>query len=210
MARNQPLFRSFRILPAVPGASRRPASVLVQDSLTPGTDAEKLLADRNVVMLVALSGRGEDTGRSRSGNWMNNTRAWLVGRNLPAMHAAEINAAVTEAASRPDVDPARITARPSGVAGVALLLASAVNSRIGSLSLDRAPYSLRAAIEMPIHTNLHDAVIPGFTVKWDLADLRDLIRPRTLVWKDPTDWMGNVVALDGSYTYTASDPNAPR
>jgi dienelactone hydrolase len=210
MARNQPLVRNFRILPAVPGASRRPAILLVQDGLTPGTDAEELLAERNVVILVALSGRGEEPGRPRSGNWMNNTRAWLVGRNLPAMHAAEINAAVTEAASRPDVDPARITARASGVAGVALLLAAAVNSRIGSLSLDRTPYSVRAAIDMPIHTNLHDAVIPGFAVKWDLADLRGLIRPRTLVWKDPTDWMGNVVALDDRYTYTASDPNARR
>jgi dienelactone hydrolase len=210
MARNPPLVRSFSILPAVPGASRRPAGVLVQDNLTPGADAERLLADGNVVVLVAPSGRGQDNERPRSGNWMNNTRAWLVGRNLPAMQAAEINAAVTEAAGRPDVDPARITARASGVAGVALLLAAAVNSRIGSLSLDRTPYSVRAAIDSPIHTNLHDAVMPGFAVKWDLADLRDLIRPRTLVWKDPTDWMGNVVALDGSYTYTASDPNVPR
>ena len=126
---------------------------------------------------------------------MNNTRAWLVGRNLPAMHAAEINAAVAEAAGRADVDPARITARASGVAGVALLLAAAVNPQIASVSLDRTPHSVRAAIDSSIHTNLHDAVIPGFAVKWDLADLRDLIRPATVVWRDPTDWMGNVVAL---------------
>jgi hypothetical protein len=53
-------------------------------------------------------------------------------------------------------------------------------------------------------------VIPGFAVKWDLADLRDLIQPRTVVWKDPTDWMGNVLVLEGPYTYTPSDPNASR
>ena len=109
MARNPPLVRTLSILPATPGAERRPAAVLVQDSLTPGADAEKLLADGNVVALVALSGRGGDAERPRSGNWMNNTRAWLVGRNLPAMHAAEINAAVAEMAGRADVDPARIT-----------------------------------------------------------------------------------------------------
>jgi hypothetical protein len=141
---------------------------------------------------------------------MNNTRAWLVGRNLPAMHAAEINAAVAELARRADVDPARITARASGVAGVALLLAAAVNPQIGSVSLDRTPHSLRAAIDAPVHTNLHDAVIPGFALRWDLADLRELVRPRSVTWTDPTDWMGNVIALEGGYSYTASDPNVIR
>ena len=210
MARNEPLVRTLSILPATPRAGRRPAIVLVQDTLMPGPEAEKLLADGQVVALVALSGRGGDSERPRSGNWMNNTRAWLVGRNLQAMHAAEINAAVAELASRPDVDPARITARASAVAGVALLLAAAANPQIGSVLLDRTPHSVRVAIDAPIHTNLHDAVIPGFALKWDLADLRALVRPRSVTWKDPTDWMGNVVALEGGYIYTASDPNAPR
>ena len=210
LARNQPLVRSHNILPAAAGAQRRPGVVLVQDSLVPGSEARALIADGHVVALVALSGRGADAERPRSGNWMNNTRAWLVGRNLPAMHAAEINAAITEMAGRVDVDPARISARASGVAGVALLLAAAVNPQIGSVSLDRTPHSLRAAIDAPIHSNLHDAVIPGFAVKWDLADLREILRPREVTWKDPTDWMGNVVALGSAYTYTASDPNVSR
>ena len=149
--------------------------VLVQNTLTPGPDAQALVAGGSVVVLVALSGRGADAEGPRSGNWMSNTRAWLVGRNLPAMHAAEINAAVTVVTGRADVEPSRVTARASGVAGVALLLAAAVNPQIGSVSLDRTPYSVHAAIDSPIHTNLHDAVIPGFAVKWDLADLRDLI-----------------------------------
>lgn len=210
MARNEPLVRTMSILPATPGARKQPAVILVQDSLNPGAEAEALRADGHVVALVALSGRGGDSERPRSGNWMNNTRAWLVGRNLPAMHAAEINAAVNDLAKRADVDGSRITARASGVAGVALLLAAAVNPQIASVSLNRTPYSVRAAIDAPIHTNLHDAVIPGFAVKWDLSDLRELLRPRSVAWKDPTDWMGNVVALDGSYSYSPSDPNAAR
>ncbi|MEP6918597.1 MAG: acetylxylan esterase [Acidobacteriota bacterium] len=210
VARNQPLVRTVSFLPAAAGAERRPATLLVQDGTVPGVQAQRLIAAGQVVALVALSGRGEDAERVRSGNWMNNTRAWLVGRNLPAMHAAEINAAVTELARRADVDPERITAYGSGVAGVAVLLAAAVNPLIRSVSLDRTPYSLRAAIDSPIHTNLHDAVIPGFALTWDLADVRDLVLPRTVTWTDPTDWMGNVVALGRDYTYTASDPNAPR
>ena len=101
-----------------------------------------------------------------------------------------------------------------------MLLAAAANPQIGSVTLDRTPHSLRAAIDAPIHTDLHDAVIPGFAVKWDLVDLRTLIEgrgsrgsllePRTVVWKDPTDWMGNVVRVSGKYTYTSSDPNTTR
>jgi hypothetical protein len=75
------------------------------------------------------------------------------------------------------------------------------------LVLRRTPHCGRAAIDSPIHINLHDAVIPGFAVKWDLSDLRDLLRPRKVEWRDPTDWMGNVVALGDAYTYSSSDPN---
>lgn len=91
-----------------------------------------------------------------------------------------------------------------------MLLAAAANPQIGSVTLDRTPHSLRAAIDAPIHTDLHDAVIPGFAAKWDLVDVRTLIEPRTVVWKDPTDWMGNVVQVSGKYTYTSSDPNTTR
>jgi dienelactone hydrolase len=202
--------KSVSIFPAVPGARKNPAVMVVQDNLVADSAVDTLLADGNVVALVALSGVNSDPERPRSGNWLNNTRAWLVGRNLPALHAAEIDAAIAELSQRADVDQSRITAHASGVAGVALLLAAAVNPRIASVVLDRTPHSLRAAIDAPIHTNLHDAVIPGFAARWDLADLRDLIRPRTVIWKDPTDWMGNIVALGDGYTYSASDPNVPR
>jgi len=210
ISHNPPIARSVNVMPSAPGVGKQPGVVLVQDNAGAGADAARLVAAGQVVALVALSGANTDPDRPRSGNWMNNTRAWLVGRNLPATHAAEINAAVAELARRTDVDTSRITARASGVAGVALLMAAAVNPQIASVSLDRTPHSLRAALDAPIHTNLHDAVIPGFALKWDLADLRDLLRPRSVVWRDPTDWMGNVVPLDGSYTYTATDPNVAR
>lgn len=207
VARNPPLVQRIRVLPAVPGAAKLPAVVVVQDSLSPGAEAESLLAGGHVVVLVAPSGAGADRDRPYTGNWMTNTRAWLVGRNLPAMHAAEINAAVAAAAARPDVDPLRISARASGVHGVWLLIAAAVNPGISSVTLDRTPYSVRAAVEAPVHRNLHDAVVPGFAVKWDLADVRALIAPRVTVWRNPTDWVGNVVALGEAYAYTSSDPN---
>jgi hypothetical protein len=169
-----------------------------------------LLASGHVVALMTMSGTGQDSDRPYAGNWMNNTRAWLVGRNLPATHAAEINAVVAELLKRDDVDRSRLVVHASGVTGVAALLAAVVNPQISSLVLFRTPHSLRAAIDSPIHTNLHDAVIPGFAAKWDLADLRALLRPRTVEWRDPTDWMGNVVRVDGDFKYLPSDPNVSR
>ena len=207
IAANPPVLKISHILAPAPADNRHPAVVVVQNTLDPDADAQALRTTGTVVALMVMSGRGGDTERPYTGNWMNNTRAWLVGRNLPATHAAEINAIVDELAQRSDVDPARITVRATGLAGIPALLAAAVNPRISSIVLTRTPHSLRAAIDSPIHINLHDAVIPGFAVKWDLADLRDLLRPRTVEWRDPTDWMGNVVALGDAYKYSSSDPN---
>jgi dienelactone hydrolase len=209
VADNPAIARNSRIL-APSSRERHPAVVLLQNTLDPGADANALVAGGHVVALLTPSGRGEDPGRPYAGNWMNNTRAWLVGRNLPATHASEIDAVVAELEKREDVDRARISVRANGVAGVWALLAAARNPQISSVILSRTPHSLRAAIEAPIHTNLHDAVIPGFALKWDLDDLRTLVRPRTVEWRDPTDWMGNVVRLEGDYKYSSSDPNVSR
>ena len=210
IADNPPIGQTSKILTPERAKGARSAVVLVQNTLEPDADANALLAGDHVVALMTLSGRGQDTDRRYAGNWMNNTRAWLVGRNLPATHAAEINAVVSDLLKRDDVDRSRIMVRASGVVGVPALLAAVVNPRIASLVLSRTPHSLRSAIDSPIHANLHDAVIPGFAVKWDLADLRALLRPRTVEWRDPTDWMGNIVRLDGDFKYLPSDPNVVR
>ena len=41
-------------------------------------------------------------------------------------------------------------------------MAAAQDPRIGKIWLDQTPHSLRAALEVPITRDLHDAVIPGF------------------------------------------------
>src|SRR4029078_8796819 len=111
---NSPITRSVSMFPAAPGTGKQSAEILVQDNLVAGPDATKLLADGHVVALVALSGLNTDPERPRSGNWMNNTRAWLVGRNLPATHAAEINAAVAEMGRGRGWGPSRDTCETHG------------------------------------------------------------------------------------------------
>jgi hypothetical protein len=129
-----------------------------------------------------------------AGDFLGNTRAWLVGLNLPALRARDIARA---ARLVPPGQPLKAYAR--GVPGVWLLMAAALEPRIGAVWLDGTPASLWSAIEAPIHNGLHDAAIPGFALRWDLDDLRRLLAPRQLIWRDPSDWMGNVIRLEGAH-----------
>jgi hypothetical protein len=102
------------------------------------------------------------------------------------------------------------------VKGVWLLLAAAVDPRIGKVWLDRTPYSLRAALENTLNTDSFDAVIPGFALHWDLEDLTKAMgmlnrfaapgKPPVL-WTDPANWMNRIVALRGpsQYRYILGD-----
>jgi hypothetical protein len=154
---------------------------------------------------LELKPRGPATNRDALrplvGEWITNTRAWLIGRNLPAMRAYDISRGVDALAARNDVDPASITAVAQGVSGVWLLMAAALDTRIGRVWLDRTPHSFGPAFENPIHTNLHDAVVPGFALRWDIQDLAGLMGQRRIFWTDPTDWMGRVVPLGPKYRY---------
>jgi cephalosporin-C deacetylase-like acetyl esterase len=154
---------------------------------------------------LELTPRGPATNRDSSrplvGEWITNTRAWLIGRNLPAMRAYDITRGVDALAVRSDVDPSSIAAVAQGVSGVWLLMASALDTRIGRVWLDRTPHSFGPALENPIHTDLHDVVVPGFALRWDIQDLAGLMGQRRIFWTDPTDWMGGVVPLGPKYRY---------
>jgi len=132
------------------------------------------------------------------GDWEAATRAWLTGRNLPAMRAIDIAAA----AKALDGDgPVRGVA--DGVHAVALLLASRLEPRLNRLWLERAPHSFAPVFDSPRHLGLHDAVMPGFYSRWDLADLA---QGRQVTWMQPNDWNNNIVSLSGPlYRYRAFD-----
>jgi hypothetical protein len=144
-----------------------------------------------------------ETPTSRlSGGWLADTRAGLIGENLPALRVHDILCALDVLAAQPEVSSAKIKVQAGGVAGVWALVAAALDPRIASLSLDRTPHSLRAALSNPLSRDLHDAVIPGMVRIGDLPDLVQAVAPRQVVWTDPTDWMGNVVVLPG-FKYSA-------
>ena len=192
----------------IPRASgRKPAVLLVADKMSSywipstGTLAERMVkAGRVVLELQPRDAPGEGE-RPYVGNWLTNARANQIGRNLPAMRAHDILRGVDLLAARDDVDSTAIRAAARGVKGIWLLLAAATDSRIGKVWLDRTPFSLRAALEHSMNTDLFDAVIPGFALHWDLDDLVKAMGDRKVLWTDPSNWMGRPVAVGPAFRY---------
>jgi hypothetical protein len=185
-----------------PGGGRKPAMLMVETGSASSALAVSAVRRGSVVLTLVPRGLPyADPHRSFAEEYAMNARALLIGRNLPAMRAYDILQGVNLLAVRPDVDPGVIRAAARGVSGVWLLLAAAVDARLQRVWLDRTPYSLRAALDTPLNRNLHAAVIPGFCLRWDLADLVAAMEGRTVLWTDPTDWMDVVKPLTGNYRY---------
>ncbi len=187
---------------------RKPAVLLVADKMSSywiqSTDslAERMRAAGRVVLeLEPRDSAGDDDHRPYLGNWLANARANVIGLNLPAMRAHDILRGVDLLAARGDVDPASIRAAARGVKGIWLLLAAATDTRIVKVWLDRTPYSIRAALEHSMNTDLFDAVIPSFALHWDLDDLTKAMGDRPVLWTDPTNWMGHPIPLGGPFRY---------
>ncbi|HVH72154.1 MAG TPA: acetylxylan esterase, partial [Candidatus Dormibacteraeota bacterium] len=135
------------------------------------------------------------------GNWLANSRANQIGRNLPAMRAHDILRGVDLLSARNDVNAGSIRALARGVKGIWLLLAAATDARIGKIWLDRTPYSMRIALNTTMNMNLFDAVIPSFALHWDLDDLVKAMANRRVMWTDPANWMNRIVPLGPPFRY---------
>jgi dienelactone hydrolase len=187
------------------GGGRKPGVLVVETESTPSTLATD--AARRGAVVLALAPRGfprSDDKRPFGGDYAANTRAFLVGRNMAGMRAYDIRRGIDFLAARPDVDANAIRGIARGEPGVWLLMEAAVDPRLQRIWLDRTPHSLRAALDEPLNRNLHMAVIPGFCLKWDLADLVTAMEGRPILWTDPTNWMRVVTPLAGNFRYRYS------
>jgi hypothetical protein len=186
-------------VPSAPG--KKPAVLLVAGKLSDQV-AEKMAREGRVVLkLEPRHTTAPDDRRPYMGDWVTNTRADQIGRNLPAMRAHDILRGVDLLCARSDVDASSIRAAAQGVKGIWLLLAAAADPRIRKVWLDRTPHSLLEALENTLNTNLFDAVIHGFALHWDLVDLTKAMGDRPVMWTDPTNWMGRVVTLGPRFQY---------
>mgnify|MGYP001355204634 CR=1 FL=1 len=180
------------LIPTTSG--RKPAALLLDGQLS------QFLAERTArqghVVLVMEPRRSTviDTRRPYVGDWLSNTRADEIGVSLPARRAHDILRGADLLTNHAEVDPANIRAAAQGVKGFWLLLAAAADPRIKGIWLDRTPHTFTEALENTLNTALNDAAIHGFALKYDIADLAKLIQPRPILWTDPANWMGRVIA----------------
>ena len=153
-------------------SGRKPAVLVVQTGKTLPPVAHQLARQGNIVLAIAPRGLPltADT-RPLIGDGVSFHRAMLIGRNLPGMRALDIVRAFDLLSARDDVDPARISAIANGTAGIWLLMAAAVEPRFAKLWVDGTPASFQRAMEVPLHRNLHDAMLPGLLLRWDIQDI---------------------------------------
>jgi cephalosporin-C deacetylase-like acetyl esterase len=186
-------------------SGRKPSLVLIKDRFSAALSETAVAKGAVVLELEPRDAPSANDNRLYLGNWLTNTRANTIGRNLAAMRAHDILRAVDFLCSRDEVDPAVIRAAARDTRGIWLLLAAAIDPRIGKVWLDHTPHSLSAAMDGVLNTNLFDAVIPGFLLHWDLEDLVHAMNRRPVLWTDPANWMGQVTPLGAGFRYRYSE-----
>jgi dienelactone hydrolase len=180
-----------------------PSLILVNPYPRAAERAKKIEAAGYAVLVLNPRGVPEPANPpAMVGDWIDNTRAWLIGRNLPVLRAKDILRAIDLLELRGGKD-INVVARE--VPGIWALIAAAVDPRITKLWLDHTPVSFRPALESPLSTNLHDATMPGFALKWDIADMAAALGNRKLTWVDPTNWMRKIVYAGDKFVYRSAD-----
>lgn len=188
------------------GGGKRPGVVLVADEAAPvplfmsksraTAPLAELMAKRGMVVLEVAPRDSPSSydGRPFVGNWQVSARANLVGLNMAALRAGDVGRGVDVLAARDDVDVTQIRGVARGVKGIWLLLAAVMDSRLRAVWLDRTPSGFAAALDRPIGQFLFDALMPGFLLRWDLADLERAMDGRAVFRTDTAGWMGEVVS----------------
>ena len=192
-------FKTEWLLPEGPG---KHAGVIVVETAGAMPSARARAFQKAGAIVLSLWPRGLPATENRrylAGEWTSATRAWLVGKNIPAMRAADIQRGVEMMSARDDIGS--VYAAASEVSGIWLLMAAAVEPRIAGIWLDKTPYSYRASYDKPIHKNMHEVTIPGFLLHWDIEDMVKAMDGRKVLWTDPSDWMQQVTKLSGKYEY---------
>jgi len=176
-------------VPSSPG--RHPAVILlVPDSINGNTPIahsnklrfESLAAAGNIVLAITPrpSPPGTDDMKSPilGPFYLLSLRADLVGRTLVGMRIDDVAYITDYLASRPDVDPAQITATGSGHMGLVLLHAAALDPRLKHISVDDVLTSYRSLIDAAMPIGAPEDIVPGVLPHYDIPDLVQSLGPR--------------------------------
>ena len=193
------------------GEAQKPAVVYVNDegkSAGWGTDGDIERFIKRGFIVLAIDARGwgetqavqnpdEDTETYRLfGDYPNAMRAFLVGKTLVGMRAADISCAVDLLAARSEVDRQKIYGYGVGVGAVALLHEAVLDSRLAGVELDRMLVSYHSVVTHRLHHDIYESVIPGVLKAYDLPDLVAAIAPRPVWLVDAVDPLGKAISVD--------------
>jgi cephalosporin-C deacetylase-like acetyl esterase len=185
------------------GEARKPAILLVDSAGKPtrltrsdGRDREErwdgeAMAEAGFVVMAAdLRGWGESfpafpvNRKNQSGydgfSIEHQTAQWalLLGKTMVGMQVDDLLRAFDYLASRPDVDPRRISLFGKGDGGTVVLYAAALEPRIQKVVSEGAVSSYMAVTRWKYHRNVERLIVPGVLKDFDLPDLVAIIAPR--------------------------------
>jgi hypothetical protein len=121
----------------------KPAAVYMETAGLGSPGAVQLAQGGSIVLDTLPRGLPRTDRGGLPGEWIEAELSWLIGRNLPGMRAKDILQGLDILLARSDVDPTNVSLYANGVFGITALLATAVDNRIGSLFIDRTPYSFQ-------------------------------------------------------------------
>lgn len=128
-------------------------------------------------------------------------REWLLGRSLVTRHVEAVLRALAELRSDPGVNPRRVYLYGRGAAGVAALIATALDEQAAGVVAEQTITSWYAVTQARLHEGTAEIVVPGVLRDFDLPDLVSLITPRPL-------WLVNPRAPGGGHADAAEYPRA--
>jgi cephalosporin-C deacetylase-like acetyl esterase len=117
-------------------------------------------------------------------------RAFLVGKTLVGIRTDDALLAVDWLCTRADVDASNLAVYGNGALGMVALHAAVLDSRIGRVVVENSLSSYRSIVEVPLHRNVSEVVIPGVLRKYDVADLLLALAPGAVIVVNPVDGAG--------------------
>ncbi len=151
----------------------------------PGGAIEAMVHAGNIVLAPDLRGWGESAslgGRPpHTGRYETTMRAFIVGKTMVGMQVVDLLRTFNYLASRPDVNPEKITLLGKGKGGVVALFAAALDPRLKKIICEDALVSyLDLASTTYYDQSLFDLIVPGVLKDFDLPDVAAAIAPRSL------------------------------